>query len=398
MPSPGPFLRPLCTTAACCPLKKMCAARAHEMAAAARAAGCSLEAEIGHDAPERASGWRSRRAPYLYAAVDALRFAAESGCDALAVAIGTAHGVYAESAVDLEVSPASRACHRCPADGGSYFRTTSAPAAAGGISKINIFTHNNRVWCAPRTPDFTESVGRSRTDAHSPRPCAATMHHMRVFGATERRDRAVRECIRHSTPGPPRQKVRLASLDASPSLARSCGEHSPRHGACTIFPGRAGMARLRARRAGGCDHPRADASRPWTDDAGRDARKARGSARGEPSRPFLVWLDGRAEDEGLRRAPSPRSDFYEATGLARATAPPLGLVEMRSRRNEPDTLSARIQPPAGGLSPDLRADGAFRRSESLQTSTGWFDLHSDGLWHSGLAAAGASAQLLRTAE
>jgi sugar (pentulose or hexulose) kinase len=32
--------------------------------------------------------------------------------------------------------------------------------------------------------------------------------------------------------------------------------------------------------------------------------------------------------------------------------------------------------------------------KSLQTSTGWFDLHSDGLWHSGLAAAGASAELL----
>ena len=68
--------------------------RTREMAAKAHAAGCSLEAEIGHVGSNGSAEEAVAKTIYTQPQ-DALRFAAESGCDALAVAIGTAHGVYA---------------------------------------------------------------------------------------------------------------------------------------------------------------------------------------------------------------------------------------------------------------------------------------------------------------
>ena len=68
--------------------------RISEMAKKGHAAGCcSLEAEIGVGSNGSAEEDIARS---VYTRPeDALRFAQESGCDALAVAIGTAHGVYA---------------------------------------------------------------------------------------------------------------------------------------------------------------------------------------------------------------------------------------------------------------------------------------------------------------
>ena len=68
------------------------------MTAKAHAAGCSLEAEIGHVGSNGSAEEAVAKTIYTQPQ-DALRFAAESGCDALAVAIGTAHGVYAEKPV-----------------------------------------------------------------------------------------------------------------------------------------------------------------------------------------------------------------------------------------------------------------------------------------------------------
>ena len=72
--------------------------RTREMTAKAHAAGCSLEAEIGHVGSNGSAEEAVAKTIYTQPQ-DALRFAAESGCDALAVAIGTAHGVYAEKPV-----------------------------------------------------------------------------------------------------------------------------------------------------------------------------------------------------------------------------------------------------------------------------------------------------------
>ena len=69
--------------------------RSREMAAKAHAAGCSLEAEIGHVGSNGSAEEAINQSIYTQPE-EALEFAAGSGCDALAVAIGTAHGVYKE--------------------------------------------------------------------------------------------------------------------------------------------------------------------------------------------------------------------------------------------------------------------------------------------------------------
>lgn len=104
--------------------------RTREMTAKAHAAGCSLEAEIGHVGSNGSAEEAVAKTIYTQPQ-DALRFAAESGCDALAVAIGTAHGVYAESPCLIwTASPVLRehAQRRWCCMGAAGFRTTiSAP-------------------------------------------------------------------------------------------------------------------------------------------------------------------------------------------------------------------------------------------------------------------------------
>ena len=88
--------------------------RIREMAKKAHAAGCSLEAEIGHVGSNGSAEEDIARSVYTRPE-DALRFASESGCDALAVAIGTAHGVYARAPrLDLDCLRAIAAVCPCP--------------------------------------------------------------------------------------------------------------------------------------------------------------------------------------------------------------------------------------------------------------------------------------------
>ncbi|WP_418972717.1 class II fructose-bisphosphate aldolase [Allofournierella sp.] len=161
--------------------------RTREMARLAHAAGCSLEAEIGHVGSNGSAEEAIAQTIYTDPQ-DALRFAAESGCDALAVAIGTAHGVYTETP-RLNLYCLARIAEACPTPlvlhGGSGLSDADFRACvAGGISKINIFTHNNLAagraahdhWTAERgafelMPLVTEAVKRE------------TAHHMRVFGS-----------------------------------------------------------------------------------------------------------------------------------------------------------------------------------------------------------------------
>ena len=134
--------------------------RIREMAKKAHAAGCSLEAEIGHVGSNGSAEEDIARSVYTRPE-DALRFAQESGCDALAVAIGTAHGVYAKAPkLDLDCLGAIAAACSCPLvlHGGSGLSEEQFRACvAGGISKINIFTHNNLV-AARAAADFYDHV------------------------------------------------------------------------------------------------------------------------------------------------------------------------------------------------------------------------------------------------
>ena len=160
--------------------------RTRAMAARAHAAGCSLEAEIGHVGSNGSAEEAVARTVYTDPG-DAVRFAAESGCDALAVAIGTAHGVYTTPPV-LSLDALRAIAAACPTPlvlhGGSGLSDADFRACvAGGISKINIFTHNNLAAARAAHARFTQSTGAFElmpiiTEAVK----AETMHHMRVFG------------------------------------------------------------------------------------------------------------------------------------------------------------------------------------------------------------------------
>lgn len=157
------------------------------MVAYAHKAGCSVEAEIGHVGSNGSAEEAVNRSIYTDPE-DALRFAAESSCDALAVAVGTAHGVYKKTPC-LSYDVLSKISKACPAPlvlhGGSgltdeQFRQT----VCCGISKINIFTHNNLTAARAAHEAFTEETGAFEL---MPTVTAAvkreTMHLMQVFGS-----------------------------------------------------------------------------------------------------------------------------------------------------------------------------------------------------------------------
>lgn len=161
--------------------------RTSGMARKAHAAGCSLEAEIGH-VGSNGSAEEAVAKTVVTRPEDARRFAAECGCDALAVAVGTAHGVYVEK-------PALRLdCLRSIADvcevplvlhGGSGLSDEDFRACVeGGISKINIFTHNNLAAARAARERFTEDTGAFELMPYVTEAVKReTMRHMRVFGS-----------------------------------------------------------------------------------------------------------------------------------------------------------------------------------------------------------------------
>ena len=157
------------------------------LAAKAHAAGCSLEAEIGHVGSNGSAEEAVAQSVYTQPE-EAVRFSAESDCDALAVAIGTAHGVYAQKPrLDLDCLKSISAACDTPLvlHGGSGLSDDDFRACvAGGISKINIFTHNNLAAARAAHAAFTDKTGAFElmplvTEAVK----AETMRHMRVFGS-----------------------------------------------------------------------------------------------------------------------------------------------------------------------------------------------------------------------
>lgn len=109
----------------------------------AHARGVTVEAEIGHVA----SNFDENDTETLYTtAAEASEFAAQSGCDSLAISIGTAHGVYKAKAIP-EISFDSLAAIRQATNvplvlhGGSGSGDDNlARCAREGICKVNIYT------------------------------------------------------------------------------------------------------------------------------------------------------------------------------------------------------------------------------------------------------------------
>lgn len=116
--------------------------RTRAMVEYAHSLGASVEGEIGHVG--QATDSASERESMYTTPEEAIAFVEATGVDALAVAIGTAHGDYKEKPrLDIEALKKIRASLDTPLvlHGGSGlsdddFRNT----IAGGIAKINIFT------------------------------------------------------------------------------------------------------------------------------------------------------------------------------------------------------------------------------------------------------------------
>lgn len=118
-------------------------------------------------------------------------------------------------------------------------------------------------------------------------------------------------------------------------------------------------------------------------------------ASGVPLRPFIVWLDGRAETQAAAlREKIPEDRFYRTTGLPEISgALPLAKL-LWLKENQPELYEKTCK---FLLVEDYLLyylTGKFVSEKALQTSTGWFDLTGDGLWLEGLKAAGIDADKL----
>ncbi|WP_294466697.1 class II fructose-bisphosphate aldolase [uncultured Anaerofustis sp.] len=116
-----------------------------EVVRAAHAAGVEVEAEIGHvAAPEGSIEGSTAKEEFFTKPEDAKKFVDETGVDALAVAVGTVHGVYkGEPKLDYERLKAIKEIVEVPLvmHGGSGLPEKDFKNAINlGITKINFFT------------------------------------------------------------------------------------------------------------------------------------------------------------------------------------------------------------------------------------------------------------------
>lgn len=156
---------------------------------AAHAVGACVEAELGHvGSGNEYQDFGAQRKGFTNPA-DVERFVAETGVDFLAVAVGTAHGVYqGEPHLDLELLAEIRRRVDIPLSlhGGSGLSTEQFQAAiAAGISKINVatdlfMTTSKRLVDAARAADMNYfDFGRQSMESFRER-CA---FYLGIFGA-----------------------------------------------------------------------------------------------------------------------------------------------------------------------------------------------------------------------
>lgn len=163
-------------------------ARVAQMVKIADMFGASVEGELGHvGANDESAGDDS-----IYTEPEQARdFAQRTGVDALAVAIGTAHGAYKEKP-RLDIGRLAEISRTVPVPlvlhGGSGLSDEDFKnCVANGISKINIFTDINCV-AAKAAHDFYKE-GCGLTDIQNQITEAVkqeTMKKMRIFGSAGR--------------------------------------------------------------------------------------------------------------------------------------------------------------------------------------------------------------------
>lgn len=115
-----------------------------KVVAYARPMGVTVEAELGHVGKAEVYAGEGEDEGHLTDPVDVERFVADTAVDALAVAIGTAHGIYtAEPKLDIPRLQAINAVSKVPLvlHGGSGTPDDQVKdAIAHGIAKLNIFS------------------------------------------------------------------------------------------------------------------------------------------------------------------------------------------------------------------------------------------------------------------
>ena len=159
------------------------AAETADLTRTAHAFGVSVEAEIGHvgnaDEPADAARYTSPE--------EAREFAERTGVDALAVAVGTAHGVYkVKPKLDVERLRAIRAATDVPLvlHGGSGLSDEDFRAVvAAGIAKVNIFTDLLAAGARVQSECAAAKIGYLDTrNAQKEAFKQVIAHKMRLFG------------------------------------------------------------------------------------------------------------------------------------------------------------------------------------------------------------------------
>lgn len=166
-----------------------------EVVRAAHAAGVSVEAELGRIVGSTESAVTTEDDACLTDPEAAGRFAAQTGVDALAVAIGTAHGVYTrEPKLDFARLEAIRGLVKQPLvlHGGSGTPDDSLKRAIeGGIAKINVGTDLRRTFVRVAS-ELGAGGERDVRDVLTParqQVREIVQERMRVFGSSGRAGR-----------------------------------------------------------------------------------------------------------------------------------------------------------------------------------------------------------------
>lgn len=116
---------------------------------------------------------------------------------------------------------------------------------------------------------------------------------------------------------------------------------------------------------------------------------------GNPLTPFIVWLDGRAQEQARElKAQIDINTFYKETGLPEIS-PALPLAKaMWLKQNKPKEYKKAHKLL---LLEDYLLywlTGNFVTEKTLQTSTGWFSIKKDKYWRKAITLAGIATELL----
>lgn len=172
--------------------------RTKQVVEAARPIGVGVEAELGHVGQGADYEDEASRKALFTKADDAERFVNETGCDILAVAIGSAHGVY-KGTPELDFQRleeiATRIPHPLVLHGGSGISPDDFRKAASlGISKINIYTGMSQAAVA-KMKDVVAEDDASWMKVQREVQAAVkdvVVTHMQIFGSAGKADRFAR--------------------------------------------------------------------------------------------------------------------------------------------------------------------------------------------------------------